>query len=255
MRIGNPTLMPTISQDDLELRYPTPLIRGKRISRIGENHLGSSRTDIETCQALGENQVGWFVGGVSTFDRMIDHVRQINESALGSRWIVIPATRVLAEVAYGLWSNESLMDCSSSKATMWHDELVTFCVPERLAELTTVLEQQGTPIAGTILLDPNCIVHLGRAFHKGRDRIAHDRPQLIVDFRASQALGDWSPPLIVMSRHRAAAVNTLKVARVFCLESFQFIEGRSLRSGPLPMNSPKGEYTARLSNAATMCIS
>lgn len=179
------------------------------------------------------------MGGVPTFDRMIDHVRQINGAATGGRWIVVPATRSLAEVAYEQWFYDSLMDSASALETMWHDDLVTFCVPERLAELTRALDEQDTGIAGIILLDSNCTVHRGRSFHNGRARIAHDRPQLIVNFRASQAIGNWAPPLIVMSRHRAAAVSTQKVARVYCLESLQFIEGVSLRSGLIPTNSRK----------------
>lgn len=223
--------MQTISQGELEARYPTPLIRGRRVSRIGENYLGYSRADADTCRTLGEEQVGWFIGGISTFDRMVDHIRQVNAAVAGGRWVVIPATRSLAEVAYEQWFEESLSVGPSSRATMWHDNLVTFCVPERLAEAMAFLGEQEVGVAGILLLDPNCIVHRGRSFSRRGVRIAHDRPQKVVNFRASQAIGRWAPPLIVMSRHRAAAVSTQDVARVFCLESLQFIEGVSLRSG------------------------
>ena len=112
--------------------------------------------------------------------------------------------------------------------TMWHGDRVTFCVPERLSEL---LSSNHGVIAGIILLDPNCILHHGRSFGAGKCRVVHDSSQLIVDFKAKLAIGRWSPPLMIMAIHKAAAVATDSVARIYGLDAMHFIEGSSLRCG------------------------
>ncbi len=180
---------------------------------------------------MGEDQIGWFVGGLPTFERMIDNSHRINDSQSGGRWIIVPATKCLADVAYTQWFEDDSVDARSSAVTMWHDDTVTFCVPERLHELAGAIIEQAVPVAGIILLDPNCIVHRGRGFGKGRHRIGHDRPQLLVNFRSKVGVGTWSPPLIVMSCRKAAAVSTMDITRIYGLEAMQFIEGATLRCG------------------------
>lgn len=234
-----PAIMRSIIKDDLESRYPTPLVCGARISRIGEKYLGPERLDADTCRRLGEDQVGWFVGHMPSFERMIEHVRQINDAEVGGRWIVVPATRLLAQMAHDEWFGDASTNASSATATMWRDRRITFCVPERLADLGKSSQEHTADIAGILLLDPNCIVHCARSFSNEGFWVAHDRPQLIVDFRASQAVGAWAPPLTIMSRHRAGAVPAQRLARAFCLESFHFIEGAGLWSGVMPTRFQK----------------
>ncbi|WP_145118900.1 hypothetical protein [Rosistilla oblonga] len=197
---------------------------------------------------MGEDDLGWYVGGVPSFARMIDNMRRINESAVGGRWIVVPATRAWASVAYEQWFDEA---CSGTRSTLWQDDAVTFCVPERLAELGKGVDAQHAPIAGVILLDPNCIVHRGRGFGKRKSRIAHDRPQLIVNFRSKLAVGNWCPPLMVMSLHKAAAVSTQDISRVYGLDAMHFIDGATLSCGgikkPTKQNPAKaGQITSPL---------
>lgn len=226
--------MKTIGDVDLDARYPSPLVRGDRIARLGEKYIGPAASDAVTCRVLGEEQVGWFIGGVPTYDRMIEFVRRIDASQVGGRWIIVPATRCLAEVAYQLWFENESPGISKTSPTMWDCDSVTFCVPEQLGDVQANIYED---VAGIILLDPNCIVHCGRGFGNGKYRVAHDRPQLIVDFRAKLAIGRWSPPLMVMSLRRAAAVPTESVARVYGLEAMHFIEGVSLRCGAIKNNS------------------
>jgi len=226
--------MKTIADEDLEARYPAPFVRGERIARLGEKYIGPVTSNAATCRVLGEAQIGWFIGGVPTYDRMIELVRRIDSSQAGGRWVVVPATQCLAEVAYQLWFENLTLVSRKRPCTMWHSDQVTFCVPERLSELHDSID--GT-VAGIILLDPNCIVHRGRGFGNSKYRITHDRPQLIVDFRSRLSIGNWTPPLMVMSRHKAAAVPTEAVARIYGLEALHFIEGVSLRCGAIKHNS------------------
>ncbi len=238
--------------------YPSPVIRGARIARLREKYLGPVATDAETCRSLGEDQVGWFVGGVPTFDRMVEHARRINDSHVGGRWVVVPATKCLAEIAYEQWFDDDA-SCESSgmsrriPSTMWHDNIVTFCVPERLNELNNVIIEQSIPVAGIILLDPNCIVHRGRGFDKGNSRVVHDRPQIIVNFRSKLSIGSWSPPMIVMSRHKAAAVSSADITRVYGLEAMHFVDGATLSCSAIKNLSEK--ENAKLGQYATVLVS
>ena len=230
--------MTTISEEDLSERYPISLIRGARIARLGERYIGPAASDATTCRALGEDQVGWFIGGVPTYDRMIELVRRVDGAQVGGRWIIVPATSFLADVAHCIWMEGSQLSKRKASCTMWHGDCVTFCVPERLCELLTT--NHGV-IAGIILLDPNCIVHRGRSFGSGTYRVVHDRPQFVVNFKARLAIGRWSPPLMIMSIHKAAAVATDTVARIYGLDAMHFIEGASLRCGKIGCQVSKSD--------------
>ena len=223
----------SITQEDIAARYPQPLIRGERITRLGEKDLGRQGTDADTCRMLGEEQIGWLIGAVPSFERMVEHVRRLNDSACGARWVVVPATNRLSEMAFEQWFADREFDRSQASPTLWHDKLVSFCVPERLKELRTVFSEASANIAGVIVLDPQCFVHRGRAFQNGNYRVVHDRPQMIVNFRSAFAVGRWSPPFIQMSCKRAAAVATETVARIYCLETMHCIDGISLGCGVL----------------------
>ncbi len=234
--------MHSITQEDLEFRYPLPLIRGERITRLGEKDLGRQGTDVVTCRMLGEEQTGWLISAVPTFERMIEHVRKLNESVCGARWVIVPATNRLSEMAFEQWFSDS--DRSLASPTLWHDNIVSFCVPERLNELRTELPDVNAIVAGVIVLDPQCFVHRGRSFQNGNYRIVHDRPQMIVNFRSAFAIGSWSPPFIQMTCKRAAAVATETVARIYCLETMHCIDGTSIGCGipPATFNKTTNEY-------------
>lgn len=241
----------SITQEDIAARYPRPLIRGERMTRLGEKDLGRQGTDAETCRILGEEQIGWLIGAIPSFERMIELVRRLNDSACGARWVIVPATNRLSEVAFEQWFSDLDSDRSLASPTLWHDEIVSFCVPERLKELRNELLEMSVNIAGVILLDPQCFVHSGRAFQNGNFRIVHDRPQMIVDFRSAFAIGKWSPPFIEMTSKRAAAVATETVSRVYCLETMHCLDGTSLGCGVLPATFSKtvndiGRCTAQL---------
>ncbi len=213
---------------DFSALYPAPVVRGARVTRTGNRYLGPVAIDGETASTMGRGQIGWFIGGVPTYDRMIDDIRRINSTHSGGRWIVVPATRYWADHTYRQWFDNQFVD---ETASVWNDDLVTFAVPESLREVGDAIKDKREQVAGIILLDPGCVVHRGRGFNRGDSRIAHDRPQLIVDFRARLAIGDWTPPLMILSRHLPAEVATETISRVYCLEALQFIEGASLSCG------------------------
>ena len=61
-----------------------------------------------------------------------------------------------------------------------------------------------------MMLDLQCVVHKARGFNSGNFRVRHDRPQLIVDFRPSLAIGQWAPPLIFLSQKAGGLLRRAK---------------------------------------------
>jgi hypothetical protein len=53
----------------------------------------------------------------------------------------------------------------------------------------------------------------------------NDRPQHVVNFRACLDQDGWMPPLLLLTEKLAKSVNTVEVARAFCLNAFHFIAG------------------------------
>ncbi len=219
--------------------YPVSLIRGERITRLGEKCLGRKSLDAQTGLSLGTENIGWLVAGLPSFERMVSHVERLNEAARGGRWVIIPATNRLAEMAFEQWFSHDSLDQRRASPQLWHSEHVTFCVPEQLDKLASMQSELNTRFAGIILLDPQCFVHRGRSFTCGNRRLVHDRPQMIVDFRASCAVGDWQPPFVHMTCKRAGAVPTDSVARIFCVESYHCIDGTTLGCGLMWGQNPK----------------
>lgn len=228
---GSCSNLRTLNEKAVRELYPVSLLRGERITRLGEKCLGRKSLDAQTGLALGSENIGWLVAGLPSFERMVSYVERLNEAARGGRWVVIPATKMLAELAFEQWFSTRLNVQGGASPLLWHSELVTFCVPEHLGKLMPTPPMFNSRIAGIILLDPQCFVHKGRSFTFSNRRMVHDRPQMIVDFRASCAVGDWQPPFVHMTSKRAGAVPTDSVARIFCIESYHCIDGTTLGCG------------------------
>jgi len=219
--------METISDQHLAKLYPTAAIRAARVTRLGEKYLGPIWSTAETFRVLGKDNIGWFMGGFRDMDRIVDRVRELNKFPTGGRWVVAPATRELAAEMMERWQMEEgeSKDIPAEIETYWHAGNVTVCLIESLRAFSSEVKKRDLPIAGIIIVDPHCIVHRSRGFHREDFYVRHDRPQLVVDFRNSLAIGNWSPPLIVVSLRRAGAVSTSAIQRAYYLEAFQFLEG------------------------------
>jgi len=228
--------MDNTTLESLNRLYPTPVIRGTRITRMEERELGRFRLTAEIAQTLGEDNIGVFIGDCKTLDRVVDRVREIDQYDVGGRWIIVPSTRSSAAAVYQRWLDSiDVWDVDPKDVpSSWHGDNVIFCLPESLGQLTTELTDEKVDVAGIILLDFQCVVHKARGFNNGDFRVRHDRPQLIVDFRSRLSIGNWAPPLILISQKPAKSVSTNSMQRAYCLEAFRFIDGKTLRCHRLP---------------------
>lgn len=224
--------------------YPSAYIRGTRISRIGEQDLGQFRLNTETATELAADNSGVFVGGFRSFDQILSRVRQLDESPVGGQWIVVPSTKKCSAAIRQRWLNDDSVSYIDPKKVpdIWCSEKATFCVPESLHELGRSLEHDGTKIAAIVLIDNYCRVHAARGFNNGNFRVQHDRPQLIVNFRARLSDDGWMPPLVIFTEKAAKSTPTLQMQRVYCLDTFVFVDGATLRCGELPLKTSAGSF-------------
>lgn len=205
----------------LEDRYSPSVFRGTMKPREGNQRFGRLTIDAETSYQLGSTNVGLFVECCPGLERMVQHLVDLNESAAG-RWIVVSSSKqVDAELQY-FWQSENLGKAHCA---------IEFTTPELLSQIKT----SHADVAGILVIDFACHIHKCRGYLLNRFGKAHDRPQKIVDFRVSQKVGQWSPPIIFFTPKPAISVNTHNMLSPYCLEAFRYIDGRTMKFGTIPI--------------------
>lgn len=247
--------MEQITTDKLNALYPTPVIRGTRITRMEERKLERLRMTSETARSLGEENIGVFIGYCTDLDYTVYQIRQIDRCKDGGCWIVIPSTRRFAAAVYQRWLDSADVWYVEPKKvpSSWRGEKTIFCLPEALADLSAMILKESVEIAGVLVLDMQCTVHKARGFNNGKFRVCHDRPQLIADFRACLSQGNWAPPLVFFSQRPAKSVSTDSMQRAYCLEAFQFVDGKTLKCGPLLSSTSVSENSDTHEPVAVGC--
>jgi hypothetical protein len=218
-----PTICPPLATT-----YPTARIRGRRITRLPEKYLDWAVLDAAAADELGREQVGWFVGGhpgLACASRQFGHLDANSE---GGIWVVVPPSRDASCALFDQWPHtDHVSERPGSKNNfIWRSRKVWFAVPEDLEQLVPPARSFAIGVAGIIILDPHCVLYQDRG---GTDGWGHtyrnDRPQHVVNFRASLDRDGWQPPLLLLTERPAKSVNTVEVARALCLNGFWFIAG------------------------------
>jgi hypothetical protein len=140
--------------------------------------------------------------------------------------MVIAATKKMAAVIAQKWitPSERLIAVTTLRLPETRNN-ITLATPESLKRISG---GDRSCVAGLILIDTLCNVHLARSMpRRGRFVIHNDRPQLIADFRNSLSTEGWAPPLIILTQQPAKSEWTSDIARTYCLEGFWFIDGQT----------------------------
>ena len=204
-------------------------IRGRLITRWEEKPLGWATLDSATADMLGREQLGWFVGNHPGIDQAARQIARLDTNPAGGVWVVVPHSRQLACELFAKWPHaDHVVEPPSSMNYAWRSRNVWFAIPEDLRHLLRLARDLESQIAGVIILDPDCIIYRARG---GTDTWGHihsnDRPQHVVNFRASLSADGWQPPLLLLTNKPAKSITTDVVARAFCLNGFRFIAGKS----------------------------
>ena len=207
----------------------TAHIRGRLISRWEEKSLGWATLDFATAGMLGREQLGWFVGNHPGIDQAARQLARLDTNPAGGVWVVVPHSRQLACELFAKWPHaDHVVTPPRANNSVWRSRKVWFAIPEDLRHLLPLVRKLDSGIAGVIIVDPDCIIYKARG---GTDAWGHvhsnDRPQHVVNFRASLNAEGWQPPLLVLTQKPAKSVNTDIVARTFCLNGFRFVAGES----------------------------
>jgi hypothetical protein len=223
------------SNSFFERTYPTPVIRGTRISRMDEKRLGDLNFDDQTSAWLSQENVAVFAGGCDDLDLLVTKLRQLDNCGTGGHWVVVLSTKKMAAAFYQRWLNDS--DIYFVKPTdvppVWKSERIYFTVPEHLEDLADVLIESECDVAGVIVLDLFCIIHQPILDARQR-RVVCERSEFVVEFRSRLRSEHGAPPLLFLSQKPAKSVNTQTFLGPYCLDAMQFVNGATIRMGTPP---------------------
>jgi hypothetical protein len=224
------------------MTYPTARVRGQLITRWEERPLGWAVLDAATADELGREHVGWFVGGHRGLECAAVQLGRLDMNPGGGVWVVVPLGRDMSCALFDKWPHpEHVTERPGSKYITWRSRKVWVATPEDLKRLLPLARSLATGIAGVIVLDPPCLMYRARGGPDGRGRMMYnDRPQHVVNFRASLDSDGWQPPLLLLTTKPAKSVNTDPVARAFCLNGFRFIAGDSFGCWDVPIEQDVG---------------
>ncbi len=218
---------PIAVQSQLAETYPTARIRGRRMTRLPETVLGWVNLDAATADEMGREQLGWFVGNHPGSARAAEQFGRLDANPGGGIWVVVPHSRDLACELFAKWPHtDQVTERPTAKNSVWRSRKVWVAVPEDLKRLLPLARSLTPGVAGVIILDPPCIMHMARGGTDSWGKVhRNDRPQHVVQFRAALNFDGWQPPLLLLTERPAKSVSTENVARAFCLNCFHFIDG------------------------------
>jgi hypothetical protein len=221
--------MSKIPQQIAEL-YIQPVLVSQRITRMEETGIGRYWLDAKTAWNLGTEAIGLFVQNIRGVDAMHYQISRIVDS--DSTWVIVPSSREFLAQTYMTFARDGLVPQCRRSPESWNVGNLLFSGVEGLCRLSQI--HSLWRLAGVILLDPLCHVYRARDYRLSNGR-NHDRVERVVQFRAENAVGDWQPPLLLMTCQPAKSVPTEQAARAYCLNGWHFVDGRSLKFAPAPV--------------------
>lgn len=203
--------------------FPCELMRGRRIERLGGKAFADFFLDADTAELLGCENVGIFVENCGSLRRVERKLKFLDCSRGSGKWIAVMGTDTRHWVMYNLWRGLEESDTIPVKKLppFWTANKLVFTTPEKLRLVLREVLENHWSVGGIILVDLECNIHLAR----GNQWVRNDRPQHIVDFRASLTRMGWAPPLLVITQGLARSVNTEPMRSAYCLEAWWYVDG------------------------------
>lgn len=206
--------------------YVEPFLRANRISRMEESFLGDFALNPDTALYLGKENIGVLVAECGSALQLQYWLRQLDCSRTGGYWIVLSYSKELARELFRLLGPSS--ECSELPR-VWTSQKVIFTTPEGLHLLLKSPPVSLTQIAALLVLDFPCCMHRARGMSWEGEFAGNDRPQKVVDFRASLNLGGWSAPILIFTQKPSKSIPTEALLSPYCLEGFWFMRGSTVR--------------------------
>ena len=214
---------------DANQQNPLPMIRGHRIVRMSEKRIGPFALDTETAESLNGNNAGVFIGNCRDADWMFEKMQQLSTDSEEEQFLVLLTSYSLADQFYRQAEGNS-----SKRPDFWKQGALTFTTPGYLKKL----DEQITPnYSAIIIIDPKARLSLP---NPGQSRWNNGGlPRQIAKYRYSCTMQQQRPPLVLMTCRPAKALNTAQMLAPLALDSWWFIEGKSVRIGKPPQQKKK----------------
>jgi len=200
-----------------------------RISRQGDKFLGRLRMDADTLRSLREDNVGLLFEKFLRLETMLGRIVPLADKADLGRIAVVYSSKDAGAYIYDMLCDAGKCDRSNLPPVTWQVGCLIFTSVEALPKLaqenSNVNEMES--ISMVVLLDPTCMVHHARTMRLGNGR-THDRPQIIVNALCDLATDGLQPLFVNMTCKAAISLNSEKLARVYCRETWWFCDGPSI---------------------------
>jgi len=197
-------------------------LAGATIVRTTEKLIGPLRLDSATRQRLATDRIGLMISGVPSFESMVRRIAAL-ENYDGGRWIAVPATKELANVAHQHLVDQGHRFKGNPLAGPVQLGALQIATIEQLRKIDPV------GVEGLVLLDPSGMVHKSRNWRTPTG-YTHDRPQRIVNFLATvEAENCCGATFAIMTTVPAKSLLTERIASTYCLEGWQCLDGVSTR--------------------------
>ena len=215
-------------------------LRAQRITRLEQTRLGRLRLNQSVLADLGQERVGLLVGNCGKLEQVVSHLKDLDSTSQEVSWVVVLASDAMSETVCRMWGREVPSRKRRTSVLPWRSGSMTFVTPEALASLLETDRYRGDnqkPVAGILLIDMLCHVHKYRG-HKRFYDARMDRPGLVSQFQAALKSRGFAAPLILLTASLAKSVDTHSVLLAYSLDSFWFLDGRSLSCRPVVPTPP-----------------
>lgn len=213
----------------LEVCCSATIMHARRIVRTSERRIATLSFDYQTLYELGAENIGILICGADSTETLIDHIGSISRCNISGRIVVAAASGSIADWCYSMFSPSGRV---SERPEVFDNGCVTFTTPESMRKVT-VDRAPGRPVIAVLVLDPMCIVHRARGT-SGVGWCINDRPQHVARMRYKHSIGDWRPPLCVMTTKRAKSLNTNTMLAPYGLDAWWYVDASTLRIGAPP---------------------
>lgn len=196
-----------------------------RISRNGNQFIERLTLDLPQRLELREQRIGLFVGGFLGLETMLGRVLQIGQRWSGKPLIACYSSKLSGGFIYDQLASDGLVPASKKIPSTWTLGKVTFTSIEALPNFRR--DESENSVEAVFVLDSNCMVHHARTMHRWNGTV-HDRPGLISNFLSDEEEMGLEPLLVVMTRQRAMAIETKRMARMYNRETWYFCDGATM---------------------------
>jgi hypothetical protein len=196
-----------------------------QISRNGNQFINRLSLDDEQRRELRVQRIGLFIEGFLGLETMLGRVLQIGQRWKGDRLVACYSSKLSGGIIYDQMTNEGLVPFTKKVPSSWTVGKMTFTSIEALPRFRK--ERPEGVVEAVFVLDSNCMVHHARTMHRWNGTI-HDRPGLVSNFLADEADSQAEPLLIAMTRQKAMAIDTMRMARMYNREAWYYCDGPSI---------------------------